>query len=273
MSANNRWLWAYPFTLPTNATSGSFVVRPPVVAANIVVLNTSGATLAYASGERSAQPPDAVTVPNNFNLGLPIEETQVITVWWTAPSDLAAGDNVGVILFSSESVVMASPNSAGGIASAVQVVNTITANINSMPGVTVTALPSITGSDYGSPAASHMLKVDASGTQYTTLVGTPDVTVANNTLLEAGIASTSQASIGAGAVALTIPTGCKSIAIKNMDSANPVYLGSSSAVTTADGFPLSPQQTIEFDTDPTAGAFAVYAIAAATVEVAVLGVK
>lgn len=266
------FLWAYPFTLSTSATSGRFVVRLPVSARNVVVLNTSSATLAYAAGEIDAQPPDAITVPNNFNLGLPIEETQYVTVWWAANAAPAVGDNTGVMLFSNEPVIMAAPNSAGGVASSVDVVNTITANINQLPGVTVTSQPLMAGSTYA--GGSAQVKVDASGNQYVVVDGTPAVVVSNNTLLEVGVSSTSQTSVSTTAVQLAIPTGQKSIAVKNMDSSNTVYLGSASTVTTTTGFPLGPQQTFEFDTDPSsAGPYIAWAIAGAALDVAVMGVK
>ena len=276
MVTNKRELYAQPITLPTNVLEGSISIALPWQANNIAVLNYSGATIQYASGRMAQAPADAVLVEPHVYLGLPLEETQSVTIFWSTPSYLSAGDNQLVILFSNLTIpVNGGAMTTGGVATNVTVANTPNVNVVSMPtniGVNVNALPAIEGSDYDATPANHIIKVDANGIQYTTIVNSPSVTVANTTLAEAGIVGNAQTAVGATAVQLTVPTGTRNFAIENMDTTNILYLGSSNAVTASDGFPISPKQTFAFDCDP-AATIVVWAIASAALTVATVGVK
>ena len=116
------------------------MVHLPMATEQVTVLNTTGATLAYAPGEIAVQPADAVVVPAHYNLGLPIRSCQTLTVWWSAPSNLTPAEAAGMILCGDEAVILAGPNMAGGSTQDVQVTNIpnvwISNNTNMDTGVT-----------------------------------------------------------------------------------------------------------------------------------------
>ncbi|MCL6637777.1 MAG: hypothetical protein K6T26_07495 [Alicyclobacillus sp.] len=141
-SPEERWLWAYPFSLPVGATSGSFVVRLPQLADYIAVLNGTGATLNYAPGQLYAQPSDAVAVEPYIYIGLPIQTTDTVTVFWSSSSPIAPSNSQGVLLFSNLTIpVSGGPMTTGGVSQNVQVTNTVTAQISGTPNVNISTMP------------------------------------------------------------------------------------------------------------------------------------
>ncbi|KRW90926.1 hypothetical protein SD51_12205 [Alicyclobacillus tengchongensis] len=271
-----RRVSSLPVSLPTNATSGSFVLHNTFMASYIAVLNESGAQMNVSIGKPSMQPSDALPFNAGVYLSLPLpQETDTVTVFWDAPTELSPENNSVIFLFSNLTIpVQGGAMSPGGTAQNVTVMNTVHSIIDSITGgVAVSSMPPILGSDYGNPAANHVIKVDAAGNQYVVLASGGQVEITNSTLATAGIVGNAQTNVGTTAVQLTVPAGARNFAITNMDSSNTLYLGSSSSVTTSNGFPIAPKQTFAFDCDPTASGIVVWAIATASITVATMGVK
>ncbi len=133
-TVEGRWLWEYLMALPTVGTSGSFEINIPKKAKYIAILNASGATLSYAVGKHFiTQPANAYVVSPHVYLGLPIEDVDIITVFWTSTTPLAPGDNKGTFVFSNITIpVQGGAMTTGGVASNVVVTGTPYVNVNSI---------------------------------------------------------------------------------------------------------------------------------------------
>ena len=165
---NNRWVWTKPFKLSNSTLLGSFIVDIPQAAEFMAVMNGSGAQIAMSLGTTYSQPQDAITIQPFVYMGFPISRTQKMTAHWNAPNGtLAVGSDSGVLIFSNEPIIVSGgPVTTGGVASNVNVQNTATVNINTMPELTIVAAPTVKGSDYAGSPANHVLKVGAGGELY-----------------------------------------------------------------------------------------------------------
>lgn len=263
-----------PVQLPATGTAGRLDIDLPFTGEYVAILNDSQADIYVAAGHPAQQPADALKFGGNVYLSTSLTHlTDKVTLFWTATADLGANNKLQAIFSNVTIPVQGGTMARGGVASSVDVVNTPSVTVVSIPDVTVSSTPAIQGSDYATPAANHTAKVDSTGLVHTAVDSIGDVTIANTTLANAGIIGETQITVGTAAVEVTLPAGCRSFAMQNLDTTNPIYLGSSSAVTTATGYPVQPKQEFGFDVDPTASGIVVWAIAVANVTVATIGVK
>jgi len=151
-----RWLDTIPLALPSNVLSGSFQVSIPNSGlTDIAVLNPTQALISYATGKLTTKPGDCISVQPYANQGLPFNETQSFTVFWSSSSYVDATNNIVTLLVSNYSLAISGgPNTAGGVASNVSVVGTPNVNVNVLPDLHIVSLPSVVCGNLDVPTSS-----------------------------------------------------------------------------------------------------------------------
>jgi hypothetical protein len=280
---SDRWIIKQPFQLSTSALSGKFEVNIPRLASNIAVLNKTGATLVFTEGQVSVQPQDAVAVDPHVYIGLPLKETQILTIFWSTQTLLSASDAKGVLMFSNEPInISGGAMTTGGVASNVQVTNTPNVNVNNMPNVDIQSLPAL------APGANHIGEVAVSSlpnvvvSSLPAIVGDVDVLtlpaitgavdvltlpalVAGNALIgkvqidspimaqasTQGFTAGIQVAIGTGStVIVNGVTNARTILIQNFDTSNSLYLGIATVTTANAGTKVAPGGSFSLDIVP-----------------------
>jgi len=179
MSDNRRELWFKAEILPTDVMKGRFVVNVPFTPRHMAVLNSSGASLAVATGSIFQIPAEAMYFEPYIYLSIPVEERTQFTVFWESSSLLSDDNNSILLIFSDEPIpVQGGAMTTGGVAQNVEIVNTASVAVVNTPSVDVSSLPAVSGFNYDSNLPNNnRMKTDSDGNQF--VVVTQDQTQGN----------------------------------------------------------------------------------------------